>query len=122
MSETRKSGTQQIISYAPFIKRSRFEILDHHVRVIEHAHQHGAASVSGEIKTNRALVAVYADEIGRIFVMEGRPPIACLVARGRLDLDDIGTVIGEYLRAIRPTEHSRQIDHPKSGQRAGGRF
>src|SRR5439155_17753594 len=51
--------------------------------------------------------------------MERWPPCSRLIALRRLDLDDLGTVVAEHLRAIRPAEHAREIDYLDAGQRAG---
>jgi hypothetical protein len=54
--------------------------------------------------------------------MEGRAPIAHLVACGRLDLDYVGAVVGEDLSAIGAAEHAREVDHAQSGHRAGSKL
>src|SRR5882724_10164976 len=53
--------------------------------------------------------------------MERRSPVAHLVARWRLNLDHIGAMIGEDLRAVRSAENPREVDHAQSAHRAGGR-
>jgi len=53
--------------------------------------------------------------------VERRSPVPHLVAGGRLDLDHVGAMIGEDLRAIRAAENPREIDHAQSGHRAEGR-
>src|SRR5262249_33465090 len=40
----------------------------------------------------------------------------------RFDLDDLGAVVGEDLRAIGAAKHAREVDHAQSGHRAGSRF
>ena len=82
--------------------------------------QHLASAFGGEVEADRALVAVDADEIGRVLFVEGRAPVAHLVACGRLDLDHVGAVVGEDLRAIGAAEHAREIDHAQARHRAGG--
>ena len=119
MNEPGKFRAQHLVADAPFVERARLEILDQHVGALEHLHQHRAPALGGEVEPDRALVAVDADEIGRVFAMERRAPVAHLVAGGRLDLDHVGAVIGEDLRAVGPAENPRQIDHAQSGHRAG---
>src|SRR5437764_606474 len=41
---------------------------------------------------------------------------------GRLDLDHVGAVVGEDLRAVGSAEHTREIDHAQSAHRAGSVF
>ena len=48
--------------------------------------------------------------------VKGRTELARLVAAGRLDLDHRCAVIGEHLRAQRPSEHPRQINHAQAGK------
>jgi hypothetical protein len=56
--------------------------------------------------------------------MEGRAPVARLVAGRRLDLDHVRAVVGENLRAIGTAEHAREIDHAQTRHRSRdiGRF
>ena len=54
-------------------------------------------------------------------VVERRPPVAHLVALGRLDLDHLGAVIAQDLGAVWPAQHPGQIDHPDAGERAVAR-
>jgi hypothetical protein len=76
----------------------------------------------GEIEADRALVAVDADEIGRVVLVEGRAPVAHLVAGGRLDLDHVGAMVGENLGAIGTTKHAREIDDAQSAHCAQNGF
>ena len=69
---------------------------------------------------DRALVAVDADEVAGVAVLvEGRAPVAHLVALRRLELDDLGAVVGQDHGAVGPAEDARQVDHLQPGQRAG---
>jgi hypothetical protein len=122
MHQFRESGAQHDVADAPFVQRARLEILDQDVGAFQHLHQNGAPALGSKIEPDRALVAVDADEIGRILAMERRSPVAHLVAGGRLDLDHVGAVIGEDLRAIGAAEHAREIDHAQSRHRAGWCF
>src|SRR5258708_2210758 len=78
-----------------------------------------ARALGSKVEPDRALVAVDADEIGRVVAVEGRSPVAHLVAGGRLDLDHVGTMVGEDLRAVGSAEHAREIDYAQSAHRAG---
>ena len=120
MHQPREFLAQDVVADAPFVQRARLEILDQDIGRLEQLHQHRAAAGGCEIEADRALVAVDADEIGRILLMEGRAPIASFIARGRLDLDHIGAVVGEDLRAIGTAKHARKIDHSQSGHGTGG--
>jgi hypothetical protein len=115
-----KFRAQDIVADAPFVERAGLEILDQHVGALEHLHQDGTAALGGKVEPDRALVAVDANEIGRVLAMEWRPPVAHFVAGRRLDLDHVSTVVGEDLRAKRAAQHTREIDHAQAGHRARG--
>jgi hypothetical protein len=121
MHEFWKFFAQKIIADAPFVERAGLEILDQDVGACEQPHQHRAAAFGSEVEPDRSLVAVDADEIGRVVLVERRSPVAHLVAGGRLDLDHVGAVIGEDLCAKGAAEHPREIDHAQAGHCAAGR-
>ena len=112
-------GQHLIITETPALHRAGFEILDQYVGVVEQAEHYVAAGLLGEIERYGALVAVDADEVGRRAVDEGWTPGARLVATRRLDLDHVGTVVAQYLRAIGTTEHAAKVDDAHTFQRAG---
>ena len=122
MDQARKLLAQHLVADAPFVERAGLEILDQHVGVLEHGHQHLAAAGRGEVEPDRALVAVDADEVGGVAVVERRAPFAHFVAGRRLDLDDVGTVIGKQLGAVGPAEDAGQVDHAQSRHGAGTSF
>jgi hypothetical protein len=68
-----KFRAQHVVADAPSVERTRLEILDQDVGAFQHLHQHGAPALGGEVESDRALVAVDADEIGRVIVVEGGP-------------------------------------------------
>ena len=117
MHEPGKFRAQHVLADAPFVERARLEILDQDVGLLQHLHQHGPPAFGGKVESDRALVAVDADKIGRVLVVEGRSPVARFVAGRRLDLDHVSAVVGEDLRTIGAAEHARQIDHAQSGHR-----
>src|SRR4029079_3714092 len=82
MHQPRKLRPQHLIGDAPFVERSRLEILDQHVGALQHLHQHGATALSREVQPDRTFVAVYAYEIRRVVAMKRWPPVADLVACG----------------------------------------
>ena len=66
------------------------------------------------------LLRLIADEVAGIArLVEWRAPFARLVALRRLQLDHLGAVVGQYHRAVRASEHAREIDHFEPSQRAG---
>ena len=119
MDQLRKFLAQKVVADAPFVERAGLEVLDHHIGIFEHPHQHGAAALGSEVEADGALVAVGADEIGCVLIMERGPPVAGLVAGGWLHFDDVSAVVAQNLRAVGATEHTRQIDHAQAGNGAG---
>jgi hypothetical protein len=117
--EFRKFFMQDVVADAPFVERARLEVLDQNVGALQHLHQHRTAALRGEVEANRALVAVDANEIRRVLIMERRSPVAYLVAGRRLDLDHVGAVIGKDLGAVGSAQHPREINHAQAGHRAG---
>ncbi len=47
-------------------------------------------------------------------------PVAQRVARGRLDLDDVGAEIGELEGKHVAGDEPRQVEHAHAGERPGG--
>ena len=121
ISRGKRVSQRLLVPEAPFLERAGLEVLDQDVRLLEQAQQHLATLRSREVEPERALVSVDADEVRGVAVLERRPPVAHLVALRRLDLHDLGAVIGEHLRAVRPAEHSRQVDDDEPGKGAASR-
>ena len=122
VDQAREARPQHVcVAQAPLLHGARLEVLDQHVRALEQAQQHVAALGLGQIEPEGALVAVDADEVGGVVrFVERRPPIAHLVALGRLDLDHLGAMVAQDLGAVRPTQHARQIEHEQAVERAFG--
>ena len=77
----------------------------------------GSRSESAE----RALARVGGEEHRALAVPERRSPGAAVVARVRsLDLDDVGAERGEDLRAVRPGDRRRHVEHAHAGERLVG--
>ncbi len=53
-------------------------------------------------------------------LVERRPPVAHLVALGRLDLDDLGAMVAQDLGAIRPAQYAREVEHQNPVEGARG--
>ncbi|MNT78119.1 hypothetical protein D3C72_2173270 [compost metagenome] len=71
-----------------------------------------------QVQRHAFLVAVHADEVGGRLAQEGRPPAARLVAAGRFDLEYVGAVVRQDLRAVGPAQHAGQVDHLAARQGA----
>ena len=66
MHEAREFAAQHVVADAPFVQRARLEILDQDVGGLEQLHQHLASAIGSKVEPDRALVAVDADEVGRV--------------------------------------------------------
>ncbi len=120
MDQSRKALLQHVlVAEAPLLHRAGLVVLDQDVGALEQAEQHVAPRGLGQIETERALVAIDADEVGRIArLVERRAPVACLVALGRLDLEHLAAVVAEDLGAVRTAQDARQVDDPNPAQRS----
>jgi hypothetical protein len=95
--------------------RPRPEVFDKHVRSRDQSLEDVTPLRRLEVDGNAFLVAVDAEEIGALLAEKRRPPVARVIAFARmLNLDDARAKIGEHHRAVRPRQHSRQIDDGKS--------
>src|SRR5262249_20307801 len=63
------------------------------------------------------LVQVHEAEEDRVHARLLAEPIACRLARRRLDLDDLGAQPRQRLRAARPRLVKRKIEHPQALER-----
>src|SRR5262249_26882312 len=106
---------QACVIEAELGKPADLEILDQHVRAGRELLDDAPAVLALEITLDRALTAVSGVEIGRAEMAtigrldEGRPPAPRVVARPlALDLDDVGTEIGENLPGPGPRQDAGQ--------------
>ena len=100
-------------------ERRRPHIGDEHVGGGEQAVQRFAAFLALEVERQRPLVAVEVRELaGELAGVRLAAERAQEVAARRLDLDDVGAVVGEKERRGRPHHDGGEIDDPYSGERA----
>ncbi len=129
INEARLLGGKTREVEAVFGKAAHLVVLDHHIRLKGEAAHQGRPLRLREIDGDGALVAVGAQEVcalARLVVAfglhEGRAPNASVVALPRrLHLDDVGPQVGQNLRAPRPGQHPRQIEHLDPVQRMRAR-
>ena len=108
------------VAEPPLLHGAGTVVLQQHVGPLEQAQQHRAPFLPAEVERHRPLVAVDADEVGGIPLVEGWAPVAGLVSVRGLDLKDGGPVVAENLGAVGTAEHAAQIDDLESGERAEG--
>ncbi|KAG1076491.1 hypothetical protein G6F40_017344 [Rhizopus arrhizus] len=119
MDQLGKGLAQGIETQAPLLQRAGLEVLDQHVGIGQQVAQQLLAGRLRQVQRHAFLVAVHADEVGRGVAQEGRAPAPGFIAAGRLDLQDVGAVVGQDLRAIGTAQHAGQVDHLATGKRAG---
>ena len=111
-AELSRLGRQRrgLVAEAPLLHGAGLVVLDQDVGVLEQAQEHALALGPAQIETERALVAVDADEVGSVLAgIEGRAPVAHLVALRRLDLDDLGAVVAQDLGGVWPAQHPGDV-------------
>ncbi len=124
--EVRVRGRERLGVEAVAREAPGLEVLHHHVGARGEATDDGLPPRRGDVHRDRALVAVGAQEVGaqiRGALDEGRPPLAGVVAPRRrvLDLEHVGAQIAQHLRAGRPREDAREVEHDEPGERAAVR-
>ena len=109
----------RIIAETPFFQSTGLEVVDQDVGAFEQAQDHVAPLGLADVDGDGALVAVGAGKIGGKPVVEGRAPAARLVPLRRLDLDDLGAMVGQRLGAIGAAQHAAEVKDADSVKRAG---
>src|SRR3546814_10353917 len=91
-------------------------ILHHDVRAVDQFHQDVAAVRSLQVQRDALLVAVYAlviaaDFPALVILTIGTEPAGFVSLQG-FDLDDLGTVVRQNLRAERSSQDLSEVDDP----------
>ena len=113
-------GQHVFVAQAPFFHGTGLKILDQYIGGFEQAQQDGLARRLAHVQGDGAFVAVDADEVAGIALVEGRAPVTHFVALRGLDLDDLGAVVGQNHGAVRPAEDPREVHDLDACQCAGG--
>ena len=116
---------QLLVAQPVFRQRADLEVLHQDVALRDQLLRDRLALGLRDIQRDRALVAVHADEIGALLRARhvGRGEAAGVVAgAGALDLDHVGAEIGQHLRAGRPGQHARQVEHAQPAQWSRGKW
>lgn len=97
------------------------EVLHQHIGLVDHPPDRLLAEFGFEIEFHTALVAIHAHEVAALAIYEWRPPVTGVIpGTGTLDLDHIGTEIGEHHRAVRAGHHPGEIENANARKRAAG--
>ena len=115
--DLRVAGAHLLVAEADAVEDAGPEVLEHDVASRCQIGHEIAARLGAEVDGDAALAAILLREV------DGQTADARLcgsseVALGRLDLDDVGPQIGECLAAGRAGEHTRQVEHSHTGERA----
>ena len=102
--QTRVAGEQRLGFQPQLAKLLRPDRMQQHIGGGEQPVERGLARSGFQIEHQPALAAVAAEEQRRHAGLQPRAGLAGGVALGCLQLDDIGTKIGEPLRAIGPED------------------
>ena len=105
---------QGVVIDAKPVLHVRAVVFDHHVGLRDHALEGGKALRRLEVEGHAALVAMQVLEVRPVTRAALR--FAFLQARRRLDLDDVGTPIGELADAGRPGTHAREVEDGEAGK------
>ena len=137
VDQARIEAVQLVVGEAKPRQAADAEVLDQDVAPREQPRQHLAASGLLEVEAEAALVAVDGQVVGRLASVgrvrarvtgriglarlggtgEGRSPGARAIAVRRLDLDHVGTEVGQEHRAVRPRQDRRQVADDEARER-----
>ena len=124
IDQARVERLQARIVEPVFGEAAGLEILDHDIGLGGHAPDDLAPLGTLEIERERALAAIAGMEVGGVepFAVlarqKGRAPSARIVAgAGALDLDDVGSQIGQRLAGPGPGQDAGQFQHFQPGER-----
>src|SRR5262249_36772353 len=116
---------QRLVGEAETIHHAGAGVLDYHLCRFDQLEKNLAAARLLEIEADRELVAVDALEIAgerpQLVIGMKRPDLARAVAVERLDLDDLGALVGEHHGAERSGQHLREIDDAQAVERSARR-
>jgi hypothetical protein len=90
--------------------RRRPDIVDQHVGLFDQPQQHAASRRLLQIEHDAALAAIGVEKHRPHAGVARRADLPGYVALRRFDLDDIGAVVAENLRRVRPHQHRRHVD------------
>jgi hypothetical protein len=118
VDEAGVARAEGLVAEAALVGEPGPEALDEDVGAVGEPEDGLEAGGVGQAERDRALARVRAEEHRADAVDERRAPRARLVAAVRpLDLDDVRAERAEDLRAVRPRERRRDVEHPQAGER-----
>ena len=109
------TSTQRLVAQAPPLEAARAHRLDHGVGPAHQVEERLAASVGAQVERDRALAPADVQVHQRDALDDGPGHLADVVARGRLDLDDVGAEVGQVGGDGARSEH-RALDDADARQ------
>ncbi|KAF1051459.1 MAG: hypothetical protein GAK34_01516 [Delftia tsuruhatensis] len=111
---------QLLVAQPQLLGAADLEVLDDHVAVGRQLACDAQALFGLQVQRDRALVAVGAVEVGGVALAHAHAPVARVVAAARvLDLDDLGTQVGQRHGTHGAGQHARKIQDAHAVQRQG---
>ena len=108
----------RLVADAALVEPARPHGLDHRVGSRDQLEEHRPALVGAEVEHDRSLAPADV-EVHQRGALDDRPGhLPDVVARGRLDLDDVGAEVGERGGDRARAEH-RALDDPDAGEGSG---
>ena len=110
-------------------QRAGLEVLDYHVRLARQFAHGSKVACFVEVRDHPALAAIAAVEIGSLAHgfsgsilprEKRRTPQPCAVAVRALDLDHVGTEVGQRLPGPGACQHAGKFQHLQTGKRSAG--
>ncbi len=99
------------VADAPLVERARLEVGDHHVRPLGQAEEHLGPCRRAQVDRDAALGAVAGEEVRRAVVGQGdRQPARRVADLRQLDLDHVGTPLGQRRRSLRALHQQPALD------------
>ncbi len=117
--ELRVPGGQRLVPEAPALERAGPEVLEDDVAVLREPGRHVAALRLAEVEDDRALVAADRGPPEAVAVAGDAPAAHRVALAGRLDLDDVGSVVAEELPGERAGDEAAQLEDADARQGAG---
>ena len=105
------AGGGRLVADAPLVERARLEVGDHHVGPLGQAEEHLGACRGAQVHGDAALGAVAGEEVRCAVVGRGdRQPAGGVADLRQLDLDHVGTPLGQRGRRLRALHQQPALD------------
>ncbi len=100
-----------VVAEPESVHRSGPEVLDEHVGVLDELADEVGSGGLLEVDDDRAFPAVVVREDAGHPALVGAEESHDVAESGRLDLDDVGSLVGEHHRGERPGDHHREVQY-----------